>query len=105
MNRLQIAKDFAQEAGQKYPQISKVILYGSVARGQDNKESDIDLIVLTRSDKKNVDKGITGLMADYIIETSEVPVPFVYTEEEYTLKDSPFTREVAKDGRLLYARN
>jgi uncharacterized protein len=105
MNRLQIAKDFAQEAGRQYPQISKVILYGSVARGQDTKESDIDLIVLTKDDKRLVDKGINSLMADYIIETSEVPVPFVYSEDEYSHKDNPFTREIAKDGRILFSRN
>jgi uncharacterized protein len=105
MNRLQIAKNFAQEAGQRYPGISKVILYGSVARGQDNDESDIDLLILTKKDEKEVDKGINSLMADYILETSEVPVPFVYGEDEYSHKDSLFVREIAKDGKTLFARN
>ena len=41
MNRKQIAEEFSKSID--YPEIDKIILFGSVARGEDTEESDIAL--------------------------------------------------------------
>lgn len=41
MNRKQIAKDFSRSIN--YPEIEEIILFGSVARGDDTDDSDIAL--------------------------------------------------------------
>lgn len=44
-NRMEIAKTFANKINSKY--IQQIILYGSVARGEDNEDSDIDILIIT----------------------------------------------------------
>ncbi|MBV1729496.1 MAG: nucleotidyltransferase domain-containing protein, partial [Methanobacterium sp.] len=53
MNRKNLAIKFANSLG--FPEIKKIILFGSVARGEDNKDSDIDiLIVLLKKPKQKI---------------------------------------------------
>ncbi len=103
-SRLSIAKGFAKEAGARFPQITSVILYGSVARGQDTGDSDIDLLVLTRR-KAGIERGLDEMVTDYILEKSELAVPMVYTEKEFKNRDSPFHREVLRDGKVIYTKS
>ena len=44
-NRLAIARDFAKAINNEY--ISKIILFGSVAREEDTEDSDIDILVVS----------------------------------------------------------
>jgi predicted nucleotidyltransferase len=52
MNRKEIAFDFAKSLN--HSEIEKIILFGSVARGDDNNNSDIDILIITNkeSDEK-----------------------------------------------------
>jgi predicted nucleotidyltransferase len=45
MNRKKLAIDFSKSLN--HPEIEKIILYGSVARGDDKKDSDIDILIIT----------------------------------------------------------
>ena len=48
-----IVERFCEIAKQKYScQIEKIVLFGSVARGEQNKDSDIDLLIVWRGNKK-----------------------------------------------------
>lgn len=50
-NRLRIAQDFARWARDELgPSLVRVVLFGSVARGEDRAGSDIDLLVEVRGD-------------------------------------------------------
>ena len=49
MNRKQIAIDFAKSLN--YSEIEKIILLGSVARGDDNEHSDIDILIIIPNEK------------------------------------------------------
>lgn len=49
-NRIQIAHDFAKAIKSKY--IKEIILFGSVARGEDTEYSDIDILIV--SDFKDI---------------------------------------------------
>ena len=44
-NRIEIAQEFADKIKNKY--IKKIILFGSVARGEDNDDSDIDILIIS----------------------------------------------------------
>ena len=45
LNRLELANDFAKKI--KSDDIKLIMLYGSVARGEDNSESDIDILIVS----------------------------------------------------------
>jgi predicted nucleotidyltransferase len=49
IDRKQLAIDFAKSLN--HPEIERIILFGSVARGEDTKDSDIDVLILTTDEK------------------------------------------------------
>ena len=49
-NRIELAKKFAKTIKSDY--ISKIILFGSVAREEDTEESDIDILIISNYRKK-----------------------------------------------------
>jgi len=48
VDRKQLAIDFANSLNSL--EIEKIILFGSVARGEDEKDSDIDLLIIANSE-------------------------------------------------------
>ena len=77
-----------------------VVLYGSVARGEDREDSDVDILVmLDRVDDYALDLR-TGIAAIYPLarelgrRISVKPVP----EEEYRSKDCPLYRHAHREG-------
>ena len=44
-NRIEIAQEFANKINNKY--IKRIVLFGSVARGEDNDDSDIDILIIS----------------------------------------------------------
>lgn len=73
-----------------------VVLYGSYARGEAGRKSDIDLLIIVED--KAAEKKIKGII--HADETSRV-VPSILTQEE--LAESPYYfYEILKDGIVLY---
>ncbi|MDR1820022.1 MAG: nucleotidyltransferase domain-containing protein [Methanobrevibacter sp.] len=66
MNRKEIAIYFANSLN--FPEIEKIILYGSVARGEDNEESDIDILIVSKDRKKTKSK-IYDFVTDFLFAT------------------------------------
>ncbi|MBD3255358.1 MAG: hypothetical protein GF383_09710, partial [Candidatus Lokiarchaeota archaeon] len=66
--------DLKQELGKE---IISLILYGSIARGTLNKESDIDLLLIVSNDQSNLvkDKKISGILIDFYRFSSRKPCP------------------------------
>ena len=62
-NLISYAMDFVSFALSKLKNINKIILHGSVTRGDYNDESDIDLFFDTN--EKNLDKKISKIIDDY----------------------------------------
>ena len=102
MDRMEVARRFAESVVSKFsPHISKIILFGSVADESDGAGSDIDLVVL--SDDKSITQGIYSVVGDYILEYQELPLPIVYTTEEFeSKKHYSFQKEVLEKGLVLY---
>jgi predicted nucleotidyltransferase len=81
----------------------KVILFGSYARSEVDEQSDLDLVVIKRTDKRFLER---------LIEVAKIVGPdfgkvdiFVYTPEEFRFMQesgNPFIENVLKEGKVLY---
>lgn len=99
--RDKILKMIADLALSKYPD-SEIYLYGSQARGNANKLSDWDLLILLN--KKKVSFEIeTSLMDDFYeleLETGEIFSPLVYSKTDWTKNHSltALFQNIQKEG-------
>ena len=82
----------------KHPSIISVVLYGSAARGEDNPESDIDLLVISNKKLK-----IEPLNAEDKIEKEVTIINYALLEwREKAKVDKPFYDRIITDGIALY---
>ena len=91
----------------------QVYLFGSLSVGQENPDSDIDLVVILNSNTvpKSYDEKLKNkiLVRDAIIDISmEVPIDLlVYSRTEFNkLKEinKPFASEILDKGSLIYEK-
>jgi predicted nucleotidyltransferase len=102
MNRKQIAIEFAESL--KHPEIMKIILFGSVARGDDSEESDIDVMIITNeeSDKFKIDGDVYGRVVDNIAQYDVyISVKIIPKNHYEKYRNRTFYRNVEKDGVLI----
>ncbi len=89
-----------RELGDK---LNSVILYGSIARGNFGKESDIDLLLIS-NEKKIMEKAYDiGFNVD--IKNNTVTSILIYSPEELKKNidlGSPFIRNVINEGKIIY---
>ena len=98
-NRIQIARDFANSINSKY--IKRIILFGSVARGEDNEDSDIDILIV--SDFGDI---IEPLIADevfkIVLDKEEFISAHVMPESKLNrLKSFTFLNNIEREGIIL----
>jgi len=92
----------------------KIIIFGSYANGNANKNSDIDLIVVTNdkvfpenySDKIKIYLKVSNLLTEF---KKDIPIDLiVYTKpvyEKFVELGSVFSKEVEKNGKVIYEKN
>lgn len=81
---------------------TRVILFGSLARGDTGKRSDVDLIVVLDAPGRFLDR--LGLVDDALRER-DVPLDLlVYTKDEFAelSRARPFLKRALREGRVLY---
>lgn len=88
--------------------LKAVILYGSVARGTDLEDSDVDILVLvdaTQEELRKYSDALSDISTDFALEFFRVfSIIDVSFQEFSEWKDiSPFYKNVAREGVLLYA--
>ncbi len=98
-----IAEDFARHLKAKYgDRIERIILFGSVARGDYREDSDVDLIVVTRENRLAFLEEVVGEAIEVLLATGVYPSVKVLTPEEMDrIRDTLFGRAVAAEGVAL----
>ena len=93
-------EEFAERAQEELDSsLEKLVLYGSVARGEETESSDVDVFVVVGSEEyKEV---VEELAFDVNVEFGVFMVPVVKTVEEFeSVRDSIFVREVEETGEV-----
>lgn len=88
--------------------LKAVILYGSVARGTQTKDSDIDIMVLvegSNAELRNYEDRLGDVATDISLKYLKVfsIIDVSYQEYEKWKQISPFYRNVSEEGVILYA--
>jgi len=102
VDRKQLAIDFAKSLD--HPEIEKIILFGSVARGEDTKDSDIDIMIVTKNnnDDLKIEDDVYDKVMDVLLDTMvRISVKMRSIEHYNTYKDFSFYSNVEKDGVLI----
>ena len=93
--RKQIAKEFAETI--KSDKIKQIILFGSVARGDDTPDSDIDILIVS-DNKKEIEPLINDTAFQIILEKQEVISPHIASESKLDqIKDYSFMKNIRRD--------
>ena len=84
--------------------LQSIILYGSVARGTDTAESDIDIAVFVTYDNEQMHDIMTDLNVNLELEYGKIISILLLDQSEYKKwKDvSPFYRNVKNEGVTLW---
>ncbi|KZX14966.1 nucleotidyltransferase domain-containing protein [Methanobrevibacter filiformis] len=102
MDRKKIAIDFAESLN--HPEIKKIILFGSVARGDDTDESDIDILILTkeRSDKfKIMDDVYSKVMENVYKHMEYISAKIIPINHYNNYKSNYFYKNVDEEGIVI----
>ena len=83
--------------------IDRAIVFGSVARGDASPRSDLDLILIKRTNKRFLDR-YENLLYDLYDSAPERPIEaLVYTPEELAhLSGRPFVATALREGKVIY---
>jgi len=99
MDKRKIAEDFASLVKKKNPQIRKIILFGSVARKEDKKGSDIDLMLISDGDRREVKKSVMNDVVETLLDKSVYVSAKVVSQNEYDrIRNTHFISEIEKSG-------
>ena len=82
---------------QKYSEIHQVKIYGSRARGDYRKGSDIDLAFFSESEE--------DLSPRLLWELDDLPTPYLFGVVNYNkLRSDPLKKEIDRHGKVFYVR-
>ena len=104
-----ILKDFTEKMEVLFGRsLNKIILYGSYARGDQNEESDIDIMILVDLDEQNIkdyDAKLSDITFDINLDNDLMIMPIVKNENHFRkwIEAYPFYRNIEKEGVKLYA--
>ncbi len=88
----------------KKPDVEKIILFGSLARGEKDKYSDIDIVVIKETKERFIKRILD------IESLVDLPIHvdvFVYTPSEFDIMlkmGNPFIENVVKEGKTIYEK-
>ena len=87
-NRVKIAYEFANAINSD--KIVRIILFGSVARGDDGEDSDIDILI------------VSDVVGDIVLDQQELISPHIMSVDRFNnTKDYSFLTNVLEDGVVL----
>lgn len=82
-------------------QPEKIILFGSYASGQPSKDSDVDLVVIKKTDESFHER---QKQARLLLKTTTPVDIFIFTPEEFEIskQSNSLIREAVKMGKVIY---
>ncbi len=87
---------------EQYPgAVTRMVIYGSKARGDDHANSDLDLLLIIKNDASVLKRQLRRVGYRLAATTDVVPSIFAYTENEWESRKrsgSPFHRTVERDA-------
>ncbi len=104
-----ILDSYTEEIKRIYGQhLHKILLYGSYARGEETRGSDIDIMILVDLDEfsiKNYVDSLNEVTFDMNLDNDIMLMPIVKNEEHFEkwISFYPFYRNVSQEGVALYA--
>lgn len=93
-------KDFVEKATSAYGRrIKSIILFGSVARGTDRPDSDIDLLVVIDQEDFQLRRDLIGMTFDILLDTGQdISVKVISVEDFLVHQKFSFIQEVLSEG-------
>ena len=105
MRAEKVIERFVKEAKRKLgDEIESIILFGSYARGEASKESDIDILVIVKKNGFEIQKKLSEISAKILLESSIYISAKAITKEEYELMkkiNSGFYQNIVKEGAVI----
>lgn len=98
-NRDKIAREFAEAINSD--KIFRIILFGSVARGDDTEYSDIDILIISDY-RSEIWEDIADMIGEIVLERQELISAHIMTTERFnTTQDYSFLSNVLAEGEVL----
>lgn len=98
-NRLEIAQKFANNINSD--DIEQIILFGSVARGEDNEDSDIDILIISNEGEK-IEPIISDEVFKVILNNKEFISAHVMSKNKLEkIKDFSLLKNINNEGIIL----
>ena len=100
-----VLASFTQKVKQVYgTRLEKIILYGSYARGTQNADSDIDVMIILKNIEINHEKvGVIGILLTEMKEQFNVLISMIpVTFKRYSESQRLFYKNVRKEGIVIY---
>ncbi len=86
------------------PEADLAVLFGSIAKGTERPDSDVDIFILCRGDKSRLEEKLTGLALAVRNGFGNTISPMIKTAEELKeLKTKPIYKEI-KAGEIIFKR-
>ncbi|PKP54664.1 MAG: nucleotidyltransferase domain-containing protein [Candidatus Altiarchaeales archaeon HGW-Altiarchaeales-3] len=96
-SKLKIAKEFAESL--KYPEIKNILLFGSVARGRETENSDIDILISCKGDRFKLLHKVMDNVVEFLSKYGEyISVKVLSVQDIERLKNTHFILTIKKEG-------
>ncbi|AEA46564.1 nucleotidyltransferase domain-containing protein [Archaeoglobus veneficus] len=96
--------EFVRRVRKYGDKIESIILFGSVARGEAREDSDIDILIISKGDSFDMQKRISEVVVEILLNTGIYISAKVISTEEYNLMrniNSSFFRNISKEGIVI----
>lgn len=100
VNRKEIAKKFADAVLKNFgDKIENIILFGSVARGMSNEESDIDILVIIKEEDFRIRRELIGMAFKVLLKThNDISVKVLSKRDFDAAVNISFIRHIRSEG-------
>lgn len=86
---------------QQHVSISKAVLFGSYAKGNHNKDSDVDLAIFSKNFRQMTSVEVNSFLFSLARKYKNVCIEPIGFDEEHLHMDNPFVKEILSTGKEL----